>query len=136
MDATAASGSSTFICTHTHAPTRTHTHAHAHTHTHTQVETAHSHVSKPSPLTTKELVTKETARVGSALILNPGYSRDDEHYRLMCELSAAKSRAEKMEAKLRKIRELVEKAEKDGSDTLQVGSLLCVCVCVFVSVYE
>lgn len=96
-----------------------------HTHTHTtyriQVETTHPQIGKPTPLTTKELVTKETARVGSAMILNPGYSRDDERYRLMCELSAAKGRAERMESKLRKIRELVENAEKVGKDTVQVS---------------
>ncbi len=92
-----------------------------------QVQTAHGQpgkpsplTTKPSPLTTKELVTRETARVGSAVILNPGCSRDDERYRLMCDLSTAKRRAERMESKLRKIRELVEKAEKEEAVTLQV----------------
>lgn len=38
----------------------------------------------------------------------------------MCELSAAKRRADRLEVKIRKIKALVEKASKQGSPTLQV----------------
>ena len=40
----------------------------------------------------------------------------------MCELSSAKRRAERMEAKVRKIKELMEKAEKNGEEVLRVSS--------------
>ena len=39
----------------------------------------------------------------------------------MCDLSATKRRAEIMESKLRKIRELVERAEREQCETLQVS---------------
>lgn len=48
--------------------------------------------------------------------------QDEERYRLMCELSGAKRRAERFESKVRKIKELVEKAEKNGEEVLQVSS--------------
>ena len=38
----------------------------------------------------------------------------------MCELSAAKRRADRLEVKIRKIKELIETASKQGSDTLKV----------------
>ena len=41
----------------------------------------------------------------------------------MCELSAAKRRADRMEEKLKKLRQLVVKAEKEKAETLQVTIL-------------
>lgn len=48
------------------------------------------------------------------------YQDDEEKYRMMCELSSAKRRADRMEVKLRKLKQLVEKAEKEKAEALQV----------------
>ncbi len=45
----------------------------------------------------------------------------EERYRLMCELSGAKRRAERLESKIRKIKVLVEKADKENSEELKVS---------------
>ena len=41
----------------------------------------------------------------------------------MCELSAAKRRADRLEVKIRKIKELVDKASKQGATTLEVRKI-------------
>ncbi len=50
--------------------------------------------------------------------------QDEERYRLMCELSGAKRRAERMESKVRKIRALVEKADNEKVEELKVRAVL------------
>ena len=51
-------------------------------------------------------------------------TQDEERYRLMCELSGAKRRAERMESKVRKIRALVEKADNEKVEELKVRAVL------------
>ena len=41
----------------------------------------------------------------------------------MCELSAAKRRADRLEVKIKKIKELIEKATKQGATTLEVRNV-------------
>jgi hypothetical protein len=49
--------------------------------------------------------------------------QDEQRYRLMCELSAAKRRADRLEVKIKKIKELIEKAAKQGASTLEVRKI-------------
>ena len=42
---------------------------------------------------------------------------------MMCELSAAKRRADRLEVKIKKIKELIEKATKQGATTLEVRNV-------------
>ena len=41
----------------------------------------------------------------------------------MCELSAAKRRSDRLEVKIKKIKELIEKATKQGATTMEVRSV-------------
>lgn len=42
---------------------------------------------------------------------------------MMCELSAAKRRADRLEVKIKKIKELIETATKQGATTLEVRNV-------------
>ena len=52
--------------------------------------------------------------------------QDEQRYRLMCELSAAKRRADRLEVKIRKIKELVDKTTKQGATTLEVREIVII----------